>query len=88
MYAGLRFRTFGSVTRISEMPASAAQAGAQVGDAMFEIGGANVWGVSAKDVGQFLVGAAGTDGGPRSIAVIIARYDLRPHSISFCHLEH
>lgn len=85
--AGLRFRTFGAVTRISEMSASAAQAGAQVGDAVFEIGGANVWGVSAKDVGQFLVGAAGADGWPRPIALIIARYHLPlPHSISFCHL--
>lgn len=59
---GLEFCTVDSVTRISAMSAAAARAGAQIGDALFEIGKANVSGVSAQHIAPFFVGPAGTHG--------------------------
>jgi hypothetical protein len=44
------------------MNTAAMQAGAQVGDALFEIGKTNVWGISAQQIAPFFVGPAGDDG--------------------------
>jgi hypothetical protein len=63
----LRFQTVDSITRISATSAAAAQAGAQIGDALFKIGAADVWGVSAQQIAPFFVGPAGADGSFRAL---------------------
>jgi hypothetical protein len=77
-FSGLALQTIDSIARISVTSAAAAEAGANVGDALFEIGNANVLGLSAGEVVQLLVGCAGADGAARSRAALSNRGDSCP----------
>ena len=51
-----------SITRIADMNPNAAKAGVQIGDALWEIGEANVLGVPAQEIGHFFLGPVGVNG--------------------------
>jgi hypothetical protein len=59
---GLVLETVDSFVRISATNAAVAEAGAHVGDGLFEIGDANVLGLCAREAVQLLVGCAGSNG--------------------------
>ena len=83
MALGLTFQTIDFITRISATDAAAAQAGAAVGDALYQIGQANVWGICAKEAGQFFVGPAGCDGGRALLRLTLPSAAVTAHSPAF-----
>ena len=62
LHSGLTFHTVDSITRIADMNPNAAKAGVQIGDALWEIGEANVSGIPAQEIGRFFLGPLGANG--------------------------